>query len=31
MKKQLNEIAQMLESLNADLKKLWNKICKKFT
>ncbi len=30
MKKQLNEIAQMLESLNADLKKLWDKICKKF-
>jgi len=31
MKKQLNEIAEMLESLSADLKKLWDKICKKFT
>ena len=31
MKKELNEIAKMLESLNADLKKLWDKICKKFT
>ncbi len=31
MKKELNEIAEMLESLSADLKKLWDKICKKFT
>lgn len=31
MKKELNEIAKMLESLSADLRKLWDKICKKFT
>lgn len=31
MKQQLNEITKMLENLNADLKKLWDKICKKFT
>lgn len=31
MKQQFNEIAKMLENLNADLKKLWDKICKKFT
>ena len=31
MKKEFNQIAEMLESLNADLKKLWDKICKKFT
>ena len=31
MKKELNEIAEMLENLSADLKKLWDKICKKFT
>ena len=31
MKKELNDIAKMLESLNADLKKAWEWICKKFT
>ena len=31
MKKEFNQIAEMLESLNADLKKLWRLICKKFT
>ena len=31
MKQELNEIAKMLENLNADLKKLWSLICKKFT
>jgi hypothetical protein len=31
MKKELNDIAMMLESLNADLKKAWEWICKKFT
>ena len=30
MKKELNDIAMMLESLNADLKKAWEWICKKF-
>jgi hypothetical protein len=31
MKKELNDIAMMLENLNADLKKAWEWICKKFT
>ena len=31
MKKELNDIAMMLESNNADLKKAWEWICKKFT
>lgn len=31
MKKELNDIAMMLESLNTDLKKAWEWICKKFT
>ncbi len=31
MKQELKNIAQMLENLNADLKKLWRLICKKFT
>jgi len=30
MKQELKNIAQMLESLNTDLKKLWRLICKKF-
>lgn len=29
--KELNDLAKMLESLNADLKKAWEWICKKFT
>ena len=31
MKQELKNIAHMLENLNADLKKLWRLICKKFT
>ena len=30
MKQELKQLALMLENLNADLKKLWDYICKKF-
>ena len=31
MGKNMKELIQMLDNLEADLKKLWKKLCKKFT